>query len=86
MAPVAPAPEFPRSFATADLSDAEVAEIASARMDFRRDHLNALLAGKPKRRRYTIGELLHGATPETMRQLHKQTAWAREGDPVGREH
>ena len=41
--PVIPAPEFPRSFPTADLSDAEVEEIASARMDPRHDHLNALM-------------------------------------------
>ena len=40
---------------------------------------------KPKRRRYTLRELLRGATPETMRQLHEDTAWAREGGPVGRE-
>lgn len=40
---------------------------------------------RPKRRRYTLRELLRGATPETMRQLHEETAWAREGDPVGRE-
>lgn len=40
---------------------------------------------KPRRRRYTLRELLRGATPETMRQLTEETAWAREGEPVGRE-
>lgn len=40
---------------------------------------------KPKRRRYSLKELLRGATPEAMLQLNEETAWAREGDPVGRE-
>ena len=40
---------------------------------------------KPKRRRYSLKELLRGATPEAMLQLNQETAWAREGDPVGRE-
>jgi antitoxin ChpS len=39
----------------------------------------------PKRRRYTMKELLRGATPETMRQLQEDTAWAHEGPSVGRE-
>ena len=40
---------------------------------------------RPNLRRYTLRELLRGATPATMRQLNEETAWAREGDPVGRE-
>jgi antitoxin ChpS len=40
---------------------------------------------KPKRRRYSLRELLRGATPETMRRLQDETAWAHEGAPVGRE-
>jgi antitoxin ChpS len=40
---------------------------------------------KPKRRRYSLRELLCGATPETMRRSHAETAWAREGAAVGRE-
>ena len=40
---------------------------------------------KPARKRYSLRELLKGATPEAMRQLNEQTVWAREGDPVGRE-
>jgi antitoxin ChpS len=41
--------------------------------------------GKNERRRYSLRELLRGATPEAMRQLNGETAWAREGDQVGRE-
>lgn len=37
-----------RRFQTAELSDAEVEEIASSRMDARHDHLNALLEPAPK--------------------------------------
>ncbi len=40
---------------------------------------------EPKRRRYSLRELLRGATPEAMRRLNAETAWAREGDPAGRE-
>lgn len=37
------------------------------------------------RRRYSLRDLLAGATPDALRQLSDETAWAREGDPVGRE-
>lgn len=37
------------------------------------------------RKRYSLTELLRGATPEAMQQLNDETAWAREGDPTGRE-
>ena len=37
------------------------------------------------RRRYSLRELLRGATPDAVRQLNAETAWAREGEPVGRE-
>jgi antitoxin ChpS len=40
---------------------------------------------RPKRRRYSLRELLRGATPETMRLLRDDTAWAHEGAAVGRE-
>lgn len=36
-------------------------------------------------KRYTLTELLRGVTPEAMAALNADTAWAREGDPVGRE-
>ncbi|MDP3898514.1 MAG: PbsX family transcriptional regulator [Mesorhizobium sp.] len=35
------------------------------------------------RKRYSLAELLRGA--EAMAELNSETAWAREGDPVGRE-
>lgn len=40
---------------------------------------------RTKRIRYSLREILKGATPEAARQLADSTAWAREGDPVGRE-
>jgi antitoxin ChpS len=39
----------------------------------------------PPRKRYSLKELLQGATPEAMAALRDETAWAREGGPVGRE-
>ncbi|MBS3649885.1 PbsX family transcriptional regulator [Pseudaminobacter sp. 19-2017] len=35
------------------------------------------------RRRYSLEELLQGA--EALSELNAETAWAREGEPVGRE-
>jgi len=40
---------------------------------------------QPTRKRYTLAELLQDATPEAMEALNAETAWAREGEPVGRE-
>jgi antitoxin ChpS len=40
---------------------------------------------KTGRKRYSLEELLRGATPETMAELFEETAAAREGQPVGRE-
>jgi antitoxin ChpS len=37
------------------------------------------------RKRYSLRELLRGATPSAIRKLNAETAWAREGKPVGRE-
>jgi len=37
------------------------------------------------RKRYSLAELLRGATPEGMAALNEDTAWAREGEPAGRE-
>lgn len=36
-----------------------------------------------KRKRYTLSELLKGS--EAIAELYAETAWAREGDPIGRE-
>jgi antitoxin ChpS len=49
------------------------------------DGFTARPQSKPARRRYSLRELLRGATPKTMRRLTRETAWAREGGPVGRE-
>jgi antitoxin ChpS len=49
------------------------------------DSFTARPRSRPARRRYSLRELLRGVTPEKMRRLNKDTAWAREGDPVGRE-
>lgn len=40
---------------------------------------------KPSRKRYSLRQLLRGATPEAMRKLNAETKWAREGGSVGRE-
>ena len=37
------------------------------------------------RKRYTLNELLHGATPKNLKALHEATEWAREGESIGRE-
>ena len=36
-------------------------------------------------KRYTLKEILEGVTPEAISNMKKETAWAREGDSVGRE-
>lgn len=38
-----------------------------------------------KRKRYTLAQLLVGASPATIKALNKVTAWSREGDAFGRE-
>ena len=37
------------------------------------------------KRRYSLYELLQGATPAKNAKLNAATAWAREGEPVGKE-
>ena len=36
-------------------------------------------------RRYTLAELLKGVDKKAMAALNAETAWVREGSPVGRE-
>lgn len=36
-------------------------------------------------KRYTLNELLRGATPKNLKALNEKTQWAREGKSVGRE-
>jgi antitoxin ChpS len=38
---------------------------------------------RPVRRRYSLEELLQGS--EALTELNAETAWAREGEPIGRE-
>lgn len=43
-------------------------------------------SASPKRgKRYSLAELLDGATLETMSALNTETSWARDGEAVGRE-
>lgn len=50
-----------------------------------RDGTLVLQPSAPKRKRYTMVQLLEGATPKLAKALIDDTAWAREGDAVGRE-
>ena len=47
--------------------------------------LTARPSSLPKLRRYTLKELLRGATSKNMAALNRQTAHARAGKAVGRE-
>lgn len=53
------------------------------------DVINGAFTARPTRqvtrKRYTLAELLQGVTPADMAALNADTAWAREGGPVGRE-
>lgn len=42
-------------------------------------------ANQPKRRRYTLEELLKGCTPAKMKRLREETSWVDEIPAVGRE-
>ena len=51
-----------------------------------RDGALVMVPAKPgKRRRYTLAQLLEGATPKAVKALKDETAWFRGGDAVGRE-
>jgi antitoxin ChpS len=49
------------------------------------DSFTARPRSRRARKRYSLRELLRGVTPEKMRKLNDATAWARDGDSVGRE-
>jgi antitoxin ChpS len=49
------------------------------------DSFTARPRSRRARKRYSLRQLLRGVTPEKMRKLNEETAWAREGDSVGRE-
>ena len=48
-------------------------------------HIVILRPARGERRRYNMEELLAGVTEQDMQFLAEDTAWAREGDPAGRE-
>jgi antitoxin ChpS len=58
---------------------------STVEVDVRGGALVARPATKPARKRYSLRQLLKGATPAAMRKLNAETEWARDGDPVGRE-
>ena len=43
------------------------------------------LSKSNERKKYTLAELLEGATSSNIKALNKATQWAREGKSVGRE-
>ena len=51
------------------------------------DVADGVLTARPAsgKRRYSLAELLQGVTPEKIARLNAETAWFREGEPVGRE-
>ena len=43
------------------------------------------IAAKASRKRYSLAELLKGATPDVMKTINEDTSWFRDIPPVGRE-
>ena len=58
---------------------------SSLELDVSEGAFTARPTPKVGRRRYTLCELMRGATPEAVRQLNDDTAWSREGEAAGRE-
>ncbi len=58
---------------------------ATLELDVANGAFTARPAHQIAHKRYTLAELLRGVTPEDLAALNADTAWAREGDPVGRE-
>lgn len=54
-------------------------------LDVNDEAFTARPAHKIERKRYALADLLRGVTPKRMSRLNADTAWAREGKPVGRE-
>ena len=51
-----------------------------------RDGVLVMVPVKPvRRKRYTLAQLLEGATPEAVKALNAETVWSRGGDAMGRE-
>lgn len=62
--------------------DATVGEELSVEVT---QHAIIMRPARGERRRYSLGELLTGVTIQDMQDLTENSAWAREGEPVGRE-
>ena len=58
---------------------------AELQMDVRDGALVMVPAAPSKRKRYTLAQLLEGATPKAVKALNDDTSSSREGDAVGRE-
>lgn len=58
---------------------------ASLELDVNDGAFTARPAHKTGRKHYALADLLRGVTPKMMSKLNADTAWAREGKPVGRE-
>ena len=54
-------------------------------MDVRDGALVMIPTIPSKRKRYTLAQLLEGATPKGVKALNDDTAWSREGEQRGRE-
>lgn len=54
-------------------------------MDVRDGALVMIPTIPSKRKRYTLAQLLEGATPKAVKALNDDTAWSREGEQRGRE-
>ncbi len=63
----------------------DVGSKVEVEVEVRGGTLVARPTAKQSRRRYSLRELLKGATPAAMKRLNEETAWAREGDSIGRE-
>jgi len=50
-----------------------------------REQSESKIKSPRQRQRYSLAELLNGTTPEIMTDLNAETAWARDGEAVGRE-
>jgi antitoxin ChpS len=58
---------------------------AALELEVERGAFTARPVRAESRTRYSLAELLHGVTQEDMDAIQGETAWAREGEPMGRE-
>jgi antitoxin ChpS len=62
--------------------DASIGEDLSIEVS---QHTVIMRPARGERRRYNLGELFAGVTEQDMQALAEDAAWAREGEPTGRE-